>query len=590
MLLLLGATGWSGRRVTIVIAGVVTGIAIVAGAGLLTRLAPEVLTAPPAADPRRLAWPITYWNGLGLLAAVGMLLALHLASWPGSSRILRPLAAALLPPLAVTLYLTLSRGAILAGAIGLVAYLVLGRPRALICALLAAAGPTVFAVLAAYRAPSLLGFDPSLPATVADGREVGEDVIAAMAVAMVLRALLLPVDGWLARLRLPRLSLPARLGVAASVVAVLIAAMFATGAAAWGQTQARTLLRGTAVRGDDVRTRLLTVDNDGRFGIWRVAVDAFERRPLAGQRRGHLRDRLEARARIGRPGHRRPLALPRDTWRARSRGDRAPRCLPVGAPRRAAWRARGPDRPLYAAVLAALMIWAVHAALDWDWELMSVSIWVFGLAGAALAARRDSGPLASPLGRLARVVLALGCLVLLLLPIAVSRSQADVSAAARAFVAGDCARTTDAALDSIDAFAARADPWELLAYCNVRAGEAVISPSWPARRPCASTRTAGIATTRSPSPRRPPDWTRGPRQRARWRSTRSTRWHKHAVKAFSSGGRRTWARRALRLPAAGLLGRRDAGERVRRRPASSVRCRPSRARPSAPSRGARGRA
>src|SRR3954470_135547 len=127
MLLTLGAAPWSRRRATIALTGVLAGLSALAIAGLVTRLRPDVLTAPPALDPRRLAWPVTYWNGLGLVAAVGMLLALHLSSWPGSSRVLRPFAAALLPPLAVALYLTLSRGAIAAGALGLVLYLVLGR-------------------------------------------------------------------------------------------------------------------------------------------------------------------------------------------------------------------------------------------------------------------------------------------------------------------------------------------------------------------------------------------------------------------------------------------------------------------------------
>ena len=34
---------------------------------------------------------MTYWNGLGLLTAVGLLLCLHLTAWSGSARTLRPL-------------------------------------------------------------------------------------------------------------------------------------------------------------------------------------------------------------------------------------------------------------------------------------------------------------------------------------------------------------------------------------------------------------------------------------------------------------------------------------------------------------------
>jgi hypothetical protein len=547
MLLLLGSTVWSRRRTTVALSGVLVGISIVAGAGLLTRVAPELLTAPPAADPRRLSWPITYWNGMGLLAAVGMLLALHLAAWPGSSRVLRPLAAALLPPLVVTLYLTLSRGAILAGGLGLVLYVVLGRPRALICALLAAGAPTVLAVLAAYHAPSLLGFDPSLPGTVRDGRHVGEEVATAMVAAAVLRTLLLPIDGWLARLTPPRVSLPVRIGLGAAGVAVLLAGAFATGAAAWAQTQGETFLQGSAVRGDDVRTRLLTVDNDGRFAIWRVGLDAFERRPLAGSGAGTFEIDWD----LDRPDT--GQVLDAHSLYVETLGELGVVGLTLLTVALAtilggvAWRARGPERPLYAAVLSVLAIWSVHAALDWDWELASVSIWVFGLAGVALAARPDAGPFARSLGRLTRVLLALGCLVLLLLPIAVSRSQARVSEAARAFVAGDCARTTDASLDSIDALSGRADPWELLTYCDIRAGE-----------PALALRAANEAVRLDPN-----SWDRhyalalaraaaglDPRPAA----ARSLELNpldsfaQQAVKAFSTGGPRTWARRAARLP------------------------------------------
>src|SRR3954447_535044 len=217
MLPLLGSVPWSRRRTTVALTGVLVAVAAVAGAGLVSRVAPDLWSAPPGNDPRRLAWPITYWNGLGLLAMVGLLLALHLASWTGSSRVLRPLAAAVLPGLAVTLYLTLSRGAIAAGALGLAVYLVLGRPRALVCTLIAAGAPTVVAVLAAYRAPSLLGFDPSLPGTMHDGHRVAHTLLLATLAAAVLRAILLPLDALLARLELRSLPVPWRAGLAAGL-------------------------------------------------------------------------------------------------------------------------------------------------------------------------------------------------------------------------------------------------------------------------------------------------------------------------------------------------------------------------------------
>ena len=77
----------------------------------------------------RLSYPVGYWNALGLLAAIGMLLAFGLTSDDREHPIVRVLAAAVLPVLGPTLLLTFSRGAVAAGAAGLLVLLAAGRPR-----------------------------------------------------------------------------------------------------------------------------------------------------------------------------------------------------------------------------------------------------------------------------------------------------------------------------------------------------------------------------------------------------------------------------------------------------------------------------
>ena len=72
----------------------------------------ELQTLPSAGD--RLAHPLTYWNGQGALAALGLVLAAGLAA--RGHRCARPPRA---PVLGLDLYLTLSRGAIGAGLAGL---------------------------------------------------------------------------------------------------------------------------------------------------------------------------------------------------------------------------------------------------------------------------------------------------------------------------------------------------------------------------------------------------------------------------------------------------------------------------------------
>jgi hypothetical protein len=74
-------------------------------------------------------------------------------------------------------------------------------------------------------------------------------------------------------------------------------------------------------------------------------------------------------------------------------------------------------------------------------------------------------------GRLARVVAGLACLLLAVGPASVAASQRSLDAATRAFKVGDCTRSVDGALDSLGALSVRAEPFELLGYCDLRAGQ-----------------------------------------------------------------------------------------------------------------------
>ena len=75
----------------------------------------------------RLYQPIGYWNGLGAFSVIAIILALGFAARGGM--LTRMLAAAALIPLAPTLYLTFSRGALVGLAAGLVALVALDRNR-----------------------------------------------------------------------------------------------------------------------------------------------------------------------------------------------------------------------------------------------------------------------------------------------------------------------------------------------------------------------------------------------------------------------------------------------------------------------------
>jgi hypothetical protein len=75
-----GAAGRSEGHARWMARGLAGGIVVVCVAGLVSRVAPDVLDAAESATADRLSHPLTYWNALGLLAVLGILLALALSA------------------------------------------------------------------------------------------------------------------------------------------------------------------------------------------------------------------------------------------------------------------------------------------------------------------------------------------------------------------------------------------------------------------------------------------------------------------------------------------------------------------------------
>src|SRR3954452_12663526 len=125
-------------------------IAVVGICALITRVAPDVWPTEPNLHNNCLSWPLTYWNALGILVAFGTILCFHLACSRDEPRVVRVLGAAAVPVLATTVFFTFSRGPMSAGAIGLVAYVIVARPRALLTGALATVPTTLVALKTAY--------------------------------------------------------------------------------------------------------------------------------------------------------------------------------------------------------------------------------------------------------------------------------------------------------------------------------------------------------------------------------------------------------------------------------------------------------
>ena len=445
---------------------------VACGAGLISRLLPAVLDVRPDVALDRLSYPLTYWNGLGIFAAAGLLLAVGITA-SAEQRAVRLLTAAAAPVLATTLVLSFSRGAIAAAGLGLLVLLAAGRPARWIGGLTAAVVGCALPVLATFGSDVLVTKDYLSASGRDEGSQVALLLVAGVLAGVALRLALEPLDtrtapalarGWR---RIPRLG---RAGALAAVVAVVVAGLLAAGAPGFVHDKYERFLQGEVpAAAKDQRQRLLDTNNNGRLDHWRVALDGFRAEPLHGAGAGTFqtawaRDRhndlnvvdahslyIEVLGELGIVG----LALV---------------LVPILAVLWGLARlARGPDRGVPAAALAAGVAWAVHGGVDWDWELPATGFWLFALGGLALASPAGVPRLAAP-RRLARVVAALGCLVLIVTPITLIRSQTALAPAGRELLAGNCPAAIDHALASARAVGSRPEPYEVIGFCDVRLG------------------------------------------------------------------------------------------------------------------------
>jgi O-antigen ligase len=500
VLILFGTVRASASNMRWLIRGLALGASIVCLAGLISRVAPDVWHTAPGVANERLSYPVTYWNALGLLAALGIVFALHLTCTLGERRSVRVLAAAVLPLLAATLFFTFSRGAIAAGAVGLVVYVLVARPSALLSGVLATAPPTVALILIAYHANLLDTVDPTTPAAVSQGHRVALAALGCMAACAVLRL------GLAARLdpRLrrsggePWMSARARGATIGGAATAAVVVMLALGVPQGLAHDWNRFLSGATPRGNhgDLRQRLSDPANNGRSELWQVALKGFAAAPVHGRGAGmyqtiwdQKRPRfgfnvnahslyLQAMAELGVPG----LVL---------------LVVLVGAVLGGLGvRARGPRRSLYGALLAGCVVWALHAGVDWDWEMPVITIPFFAAAGLALspraraelsrraadaelgrrAADAELGRRAADagLGRRAtnagRLALAPLCLAALVLGVLMIGSQSRLTDAEHALYASDCAKAGSEARSSIKWLSARPQPYEIIGFCDLRRG------------------------------------------------------------------------------------------------------------------------
>jgi hypothetical protein len=481
-LILFGTVRASASNMRWLIRGLALGASIVCLAGLISRVAPDVWHTAPDVANERLSYPVTYWNALGLLATLGIVFALHLTCSLGERRSVRVLAAAVLPLLAATLFFTFSRGAMAAGAVGLVVYVLLARPSALLSGVLATAPPTAALILIAYHANLLDTVDPTTPAAVAQGHRVALAALVCVVACAALRlGLAAQLDPHLRRSGgEPWMSARARVATIGGAATAAVVVMLALGAPQGLAHDWNRFFSGATPRGNhgDLRQRLSDPSNNGRSELWQVALQGFAAAPVHGSGAGMYqtiwdlkRPRfgfnvnahslyLQALAELGVPG----LVL---------------LVVLVGAVLGGLGvRARGPRRSLYGALLAGGVVWAMHAGVDWDWEMPVITLPFFAAAGLALSPRAHTelgrGAIGAGLGRGAtnagRLVLAPLCLAAVVLGALMIGSQSRLTEAEHALYAWDCAKADSAAESSIKWLSARPQPYEILGFCDLRRG------------------------------------------------------------------------------------------------------------------------
>lgn len=272
-------------RIMSLLGGVVAGVTVVALYALGTRLLPGTMGG--AYDPSsgyQLAKPIGYWNALGLLLAMAVVLAGGLALHGGRAR--AAAAGAVLVPLVACLSFTFSRGSMAALAVAVVVLVALEaeRLRASVLLVLLLAAPACGTLLAS-RSPALTAAGATLQTAQAQGHRLAWQLAVLAAAGALLTALLFPVAGRVrisARLRRPLLGL----AVAALVVGAAAGVAHAGGPGALADRLRGSFTAQAPTTEHGLERRLLSVSGNGRADYWRVAVRMVGRDPVLGDGAG----------------------------------------------------------------------------------------------------------------------------------------------------------------------------------------------------------------------------------------------------------------------------------------------------------------
>jgi len=361
-----GAVAWSDRGAArMVEPALAAGALVVIGYGLSGRLLPGIVHLHATARAGgRLEQPLTYWNATGTLAAIGLVLCARLAGDASRPRALRIAAAAAAAPLGMGAYLSFSRGAIACLLAGLAALVAFDRTRTQLRSAAIALGAGALAGAAAAPFGAVRALHP------------GDATAQGLAVLVLLAAI--AAGAALLQARGDERPAPLRVRTAPIVAVVVALALLPYAAvilAERGGPSRDAAFGATNARLSDVGTH--------RLSYWRVAVDVAADHPLAGAGPGAFAVEWLRRRTIDervRNAH----SLELQTLADLGLVGFALLAAVLAATALATRRVLGADRALAAGPAAAALTWALHAGLDWDWEMPAVTLVAVALGGLLL--------------------------------------------------------------------------------------------------------------------------------------------------------------------------------------------------------------
>lgn len=391
-------------------------IVVIAGAGLVSRLYPGLLGYGPSESPfvaYRLSYPLSYWNALGAVGAMGLVVGVGLAADPRGHPALRGLAAALSVGVGTAAYLTFSRGSWIALVVGLLIVGAVTTRRGSFVVALAVIAPPLFAAVLRIDGLEALTTDPARGSgQAAQGRAYAPVLLALMAAAGALQALMAVWGASSvathARMRLAR-------PVAIAVLGVTLVGVLGAYVLRGSELEGGTALRIERIEGFvdrewneflepsevalGVGAERLTTVRGTRSDLYRVAIDGFEANPLVGDGAGSFEYRF-ARDRDVSEKVRDAHSLPLETLGELGVVGGALMVLFVGALVAGVLRQRkrrtALTGPQVAAVAGGFGVWAVHASVDWAWQMPVVTGLALILAASALSGQRVSPSAAQP--------------------------------------------------------------------------------------------------------------------------------------------------------------------------------------------------